>query len=60
MVVVELSTRSLQVAVVIQQVQPPQKLLSAAANELHEPFGTDEAMLGDMAENIDVSRRDLK
>ena len=60
MEIVELRSWPVQIAMMVEQVQASQQLLCAAANEPHQPFGSNEAMLRYMAENLDVAGRDLE
>jgi hypothetical protein len=55
MVVVELASRAIQIAVMVEEVQTTDKLLFAATHEFDEPIGADEAVLGDVAEDFEVA-----
>jgi hypothetical protein len=41
-------------------VQASQHLLKASTDKLHEPFGSDEAMLRDVAEDFEIALGELK
>ena len=58
--IVELSARSIQVAVMIEQTEPAKHLLFAASSQTNNPFGSNEAMFGDNAENGQIAPGELK
>ena len=60
MIVVELCSWSIKVAVMVEQVQTPKHLLLAATDKLQQPFGTDKAMLCDVPQYLQIALGELK
>ena len=59
LVIVELRTRALQIAVVIEQLQAPQKWLRAAAEKRNDVSGTEKAMSVNQPDDLAVALRQL-
>jgi len=55
MEVIELSAGTIQVAVMVEQIEPPEHLLLAASIELDQPLRLDEAMLRDVAQEFEIT-----
>jgi hypothetical protein len=60
MEVVELCAGAIQVAVMVEQVQTAKHLLFTATNKIHDPFGSDVAVLRDVAEDFEIALGELK
>ncbi|GEM_PF-4963297 len=60
MVVVKLRSWSVKVAVMEQQMQPSQHLLSTPTDQFYDPFGTNKAMLCDELHYLQIALGELK
>lgn len=60
MVVIELATWALKVAMMVEEIQAAEKLLATSADQFDDPLGADEAVLSDMAEDFQIAFGELK
>lgn len=59
-VILDLRTRSFEIAVVIQELEPPQNLLAAAFGERNDLVGTEKSLPMNMPEDVEIPWGELE